>query len=153
MFPWWLKQQRMCLQCGRPRFDPWISNILWRRKWQPTTVFLPGEFHGQRSLVGLSPWGHKQSDMTIWLTHACVQTYRMSQLFASGDQSIGASASVLPMNSQGWFPLGLMGLISLLSKGVSRAFSSITIQKHQFFGAQHSLWSNFHINAWLLEKS
>ena len=48
----------------RLAFDPWVGKILWRRKWQPTPVFLPGEFHGQRSLVGHSPWGHKESDMT-----------------------------------------------------------------------------------------
>ena len=66
----------------------------------------------------------------------------MSQLFATGGQSIGAStsASVLPVNIQGWFPLGLTGLISLLSKGLSRVFSSTTIQKHQLFGTQPSLW-------------
>ena len=60
----------------------------------------------------------------------------MSQLFESGDQSVEApaSASIFPMNVQGWFPLGLIGLISLLSKGLSRVFSNITVQKHQFFG-------------------
>ena len=57
-----------------------------------------------------------------------------------------ASASVLPMNIQGWLPLGLTGLISLLSKGLSRVFSSTTIQKHQFFVSQPSLWSNSHIH-------
>ena len=69
-------------------------------------------------------------------------------------QRIGASAlaPVLPMNIQGWFPLGLTGLISLLSKRLSRIFSSITLQKHQFFGAHSSLWSNSHICTWLLEK-
>ena len=46
----------------RPRFDPWVGKIPWRREWQPTPVFLPGEFHGQRSLEGFSPWGHKESD-------------------------------------------------------------------------------------------
>ena len=62
--------------------------------------------------------------------------------------SIGASASasVLPMNFQGWFSLGLTGLIYLLSKGLSRVFSSTTVQKHQFFGAQPSLWPYFHIS-------
>ena len=63
-----------------------------------------------------------------------------------------ATASVLPMNSQGWFPLGLTGLISLQSKGLSRVFSNTTVQKHQFFGAQPSLWSYSHIHTWLLEK-
>ena len=79
-------------------------------------------------------------------------SFPMSWFFASGDQSIGASASVLPMNIQGWFPLGLTGLISLQSKGLSRVLSSTTVQKHQFFNAQPSLWSNFHIRTWLLEK-
>ena len=63
-----------------------------------------------------------------------------------------SSASVLPMNIQGWFPLGLTGLISLLSKGLSRGFSNTTIQRHKFFSAQPSLWFNSHIHAWLLEK-
>ena len=68
--------------------------------------------------------------------------------FTSDGQSTGASASasVLPMNIQGCFPLGLTGLISLQSKGLSRVFSSTTIQEHQFYGAQSSLWSNSHIH-------
>ena len=53
-----------CLQCGRPRFDPSVGKIPWRRKWHPTPVFLPGESHGWRSLVGYSPWGLKESDTT-----------------------------------------------------------------------------------------
>ena len=74
----------------------------------------------------------------------------VSQLFTSGGQRIGASASasVLPVNIQSWFPLGLIGLISLLSKGHSRIFSRTTVQKHQFFSAQPSSWSNSHINTW-----
>ena len=64
-----------------------------------------------------------------------------------------ASASVLPMNIQGWFPLGWTGLISLLSKGLSRVLSRTTIWKHQLFGTQSSLWSNSHICTWLLEKT
>ena len=74
-------------------------------------------------------------------------------LFTSGGQSIGASvsASVLPMNIQSWFLLGLTGLISLLSKGLSRVFSSTTVQKHQFFSTQPSLWSSSYIHTWLLE--
>ena len=81
--------------------------------------------------------------------------FLMSQLFVSGDLSTGASAlaPVLPMSIQGWFPLGLTGLISLQPKGLSRVFSSTTVQKHQFFGAQPSLWSNSHIHTWLLEKA
>ena len=73
----------------------------------------------------------------------------------SGGQNIGASASasVLPMNIQDWFPLGLTCWISLLSKGLSRVFSRTTTQVCQFFGTQPSLWSNCHIRTWLLEKS
>ena len=74
----------------------------------------------------------------------------LSQLFTSGGQSIGVSASVLPMTIQDWFPLGLTGLISLQSKGLSRVFSDTTVQKCQFFGAQ-PLWSNSHIYTWLLD--
>jgi len=72
----------------------------------------------------------------------------VSRLFASGGQSIGASAlaSVRPMNIQGWFPLGLVGLISLLSKGLSRVFSNTAIREHEFFGTQPSLRSNSHIH-------
>ena len=76
----------------------------------------------------------------------------MSQLFTSGDQSIGASASVLPVHIQDRFPLGWTGWISLQSKGLSRVFSKTTVQKHQFFGAQPSLWSSSYIRTWLLEK-
>ena len=79
----------------------------------------------------------------------------MSQCFESGGQSTGASvsASVLPTNIQGWFPLGLTGLISLQSKELSGVFSSTIVWKHQLFCAQPSLWSNSHIHTWLLEKS
>ena len=77
-----------------------------------------------------------------------------SQLFASGGQSIAvsASASVFPMNTQDWSPLGWTGWLSLQSKGLSGVFSNITVQKHQFFGAQLCLLSNSHIHTWLLEK-
>ena len=78
----------------------------------------------------------------------------MNQCITSGGQSIGVLAlvSVLPKNIQDWFPLGLTSLISLQSKGLLRVFSNITVQKHQFFSTQLSLWSNFHIHTWLLEK-
>ena len=81
-------------------------------------------------------------------------SFPMSWLFTSGGQNIGASASasVIPMNIQGWFPIGLTGLISLLSKGLSSVFSNTTVWKHQFFSTQPSLWSNSHIHTWLLEK-
>ena len=74
------------------------------------------------------------------------RSFPMSRFFTSGGQSIGVSASVLPMNIQDWFPLGLTGWIPLQSKGLSRVFSNTntTVEKHQFFGAQLSLWSNSH---------
>ena len=80
--------------------------------------------------------------------------FPVSQLFAWGGQSTGvsASASVLPMNTQDWFPLGWTGWISLHSKGLSRVFSTTTVQKHQFFCAQLSSQSNSHIHTWPLEK-
>ena len=62
--PWCLRQWSVCLQCGRPGFHPWVGKISWRKKRQPTPVFLPGKFHGWRSLVGYSPWGCKDSDTT-----------------------------------------------------------------------------------------
>ena len=82
-------------------------------------------------------------------------SFPMSWFFATHGQNIGASALaiVLPMNIQGWFPLGLTGLISLLSKGLSRVFSSTTIWKHQFFGIQPTLRSNSHIHRWLTGKT
>ena len=83
-----------------------------------------------------------------------IRVFSKSQFFTSGGQSIGvsASASVLPMNIQGWFPLGLTGEISLQSKRLSRVSSSTTVWKHQFFGAQPSIWSSSHIHTGLLEK-
>ena len=95
----------------------------------------------------LNRWCHPTISSSVIPLSSCLQSFSasgsflMSQLFASGGQSIraSASASVLPMNIQGWFPLGLTGLIFLLSKGFSRVFSSTTIQKHQYFGAQLSL--------------
>ena len=81
-------------------------------------------------------------------------SFPMSQLFAWGGQSTGvsASASVLPMNTQDWSPLGWTGWIALQSKGLSRVFSNTTVQKHQFFGTQLSSQSNSHIHTWPLEK-
>ena len=82
------------------------------------------------------------------------ESFPMSQLFTSGGQSIGVSAlaSVLPKNTQDWSPLEWTGWISLQSKGLSRVFSSTTVQKHQFFDTQLSSQSNSHIHTWPLEK-
>ena len=93
----------------------------------------------------LSLWCHPTISSSVIPFSSCPQSFPasgsflMSWLFVSGGQSIGASASVLPMNIQDWFPLGLTGLISLQSKRLSRVFSNTTVQKHQFFGTQPSL--------------
>ena len=81
-------------------------------------------------------------------------SFPVSLFFTSGGQRIrvSASASILPMNTQDWSPLRWTGWISLQSKGFSRVFSNTTVKKHQFFGAQLSLYSNSHIHTWLLEK-
>ena len=108
----------------------------------------------------LSQWCHPTISSSVTPFSSCPQSFPasrsfpMSQIFASGGQSIGvsASATVLSISIQRWFPLGLNGLISWQSKGLSRVFSSTTIQKHQFFSTQLSLWSNSHICTWLLEK-
>ena len=112
------------------------------------------------NLCPLNPWCHPVTSYSVVSFFSCPQSlpascsFPMSRLFASGGQSIGASASVsvLPMTIQGLSLLGLTGLISLLSKGLSRVFYNTIFQKHQFFSIQPSLWSNFHICTWLLEK-
>ena len=108
----------------------------------------------------MSRWCHPTISSSVipfssWLqSFPASGSFPMSQLFASGGQNIGISVStpVLPMNTQDWSPLGWTGWISLQSKGLSRVFSNTTVQKHQFFSAQLSLWSNSHIHTWLLEK-
>ena len=108
----------------------------------------------------LSRWCHPAISSCVIPFSSCSQSlpvsesFPMSQLFAWGGQNIGVSAlaSVLPMNTQDWSPLGWTGWTSLQSKGLSRVFSSTTVQKHQFFGAQLSLQSNSHIHTWPLEK-
>ena len=101
----------------------------------------------------LRSWSYPTISVSVIPFFSCSQSFPASrsfplrQLFASGGQNIGVStsASVLSMNIQGWFPLGLTDLISLLPKGLSRVFSSTTFQKHQFFRTQPSLWSNSHL--------
>ena len=188
----WLRWSRLCLQCSRPGFDPWVWMILGRRAWQATVVFLPEESPWTEVPGGLQAtgsqrvrhdWATRQSaaqDRIVvqspsrvpplaaaWITACqapcpspspgvcpcscplhwwCYSTispsvnlpsgsFPMSQLFPSGGQSIGvsASASVLPMNTQDWSPSGWTGWISLKSMGLSRVFSNTTVQKHQFF--------------------
>ena len=133
--------------------------------WQPhglqhTRLPCPSLSPGvNSSSYPLSQWCHPTSSFSVTCllllpSFPASGSFPMSQLFTSGNQSIGvsASASVLPMNIQGWFPLGLTSLISLLFKWLSRVFSSTTVQKYQFFGTQPSLWSNSHICTWLLDN-
>ena len=70
--PWWLSGKVSACQCKRHRFDLWVRKIPWKRKWQPTPVFLPGKSHGQRSLAGYSAWGCKDSDTTELLNNSVV---------------------------------------------------------------------------------
>ena len=67
--PWRLRWSRICLQCRRPGYDPWVGKIPWRREWQPAAVFSPGEVHGQRSLVSYIPWGQSRSRLRVADTH------------------------------------------------------------------------------------
>ena len=102
-------------------------------------------------------WCHPTISFSVIPFSSCLQSFpasesfQMSKFFESGGQSIGASASasVLPLNIQDWFPLGWTGWISLQSKGLSRVFSNTTVQKHLFFGAQLSLESNSHTDTLL----
>ena len=108
----------------------------------------------------LSWWCHPAISSSVVPFSSCLQSspasgsFPMIQFFTSAGQSIGASASasVFLMNIWDWFPIGLTGLISLQSKGLSRIISNNTIEKRQFFSTQLSLWSNAHIHTWLLEK-
>ena len=77
---WWHRRQRIHLQSRRFRFDPWVRKIPWRKEWLPSLIFLPGESHGQRSLVGYSPWGRKESDTTERLSkHTHTSQHRARQ--------------------------------------------------------------------------
>ena len=134
------------------------------------SVWTCGLQHARLTCPSLSPGVCSNSCPLSWRYHPAISSlspfsplpsiftsnssFPMIQLFASGDQNTGASASasVLPMNIQGWFLLELTILISLKSKGLSRVFSSTTVGKHEFFSAQPSLWSNSHVRTWLLEK-
>ena len=125
----------------------------------------------QASLPSPTPGVHPNPCPSSWWCHPTIsssvipfssflqsfpasESFSMSQLFTSGSQSVGVSAStsLLPMNTQDWSPLEWTGWISLPSKGLSRIFSNTTVQKHQFFGTQLSSQSNSHIHTWPLEK-
>ena len=138
-----------------------LSHSLWSHGLQHTRLLCPSPTPRACSNSCLSSWWCHltiSSSVVPFSSHLqsfpASASFPMNQLFTSGEQSIGASASasVPPMNIQDWFPLGLTGLISLQSKGLSGVFSNTTVWKHQFFSARPSLWSNCHIHAWLLEK-
>ena len=107
------------------------------------------------NLCPLSRWCHLTISSSVTPFSSCPQSFPvsgsfpMSWLFTSGGQSIGTSPSVLPMNIQDWFLLGLTGLISFLFKVFSRVLSITKVRKHQFFGTQPCLWFNSHIHTWL----
>ena len=123
-----------------------MSNCLWPHELQ---------------LARIPWWCHPTISSSVVPFSSCLQSFPasgsfpMSQFFASGGQDIGVSApaSVLLMNIQGQFPLGMIGLLSLQSKGLSSVLSNTTVWKHPFFDTQPSLWSNSHICTWLLGKA
>ena len=137
-----------------------MSDSLWPHESQHTRPPCPSLTPGACSDSRPSRWWchpiiSSSASLFSWLqSFPASGSFPMSQFFTSGGQSIGASASasLLPMNIQDWFPSGWTGWISLQSKRLSRIFSTTTVSKHQFFGAQLSLWSNSHIHTWLLEK-
>ena len=114
----------------------------------------------QSLLSPLNQWCYLTISSSVLAFSSCLQSFPtsgsfpISWFFTSGSQSIkaSASASVLPMNIQDWFPWGFIGLISLLPKGLSWVFSSTAVQKDQFFSIQPSFWSNSHIHTWLLKQ-
>ena len=135
-----------------------MSDSLWPYRLQHSRPLCPSLSQSLLKLMSIEsmmPSNHLILHRPLLFLPSASGSFIMSWLLASGGQSIEAStsASVLPMNIQGLFPLGLTDLVSLQSKGLSRVFSSTTVQKHQFFGAQPSLWSNSHIHTWLLEKT
>ena len=138
-----------------------VSNSLWPHELQharpPCSSPTPGVHPNP---CPSCQWCHPTISSSVVPFSSCPQSFpasgsfQMSQLFSSGGQSIGVSAStsVLPTNTQDWSALGWTGWISLQSKGLSRVFSNTTVQKHQFFCAQLFLWSSCHIHTWLLGK-
>ena len=134
-----------------------VSNSLCPHGLQRARLHCPGACSNS---CPVSQWCHPTISSSVIPFSSCLQSFPgsgsflRSQFFSSGSQRIGVSAStsVLPMNIQDWFPLGWTGWFSLQSEGLSKVFSNTIVQKHQFFGAQLSLWSDSHIHTWLLEK-
>ena len=157
----WSHGQRSLVECSPVQFScSVVSNSLWPHGLQHTRPLCPPPTPNVYSgSCPLSQWCHPTISSSVIPFSSPLQsfpasgTFPMSQFFASGGQSTGASASasVHPMNVQDLFPIGWTGWLSLQSKGLSRIFSNTTVQKH-WFSAQLSLWSNSHILTWLLRK-
>ena len=135
-----------------------MSNSLWPHELQHSRLPFPSLFPRVcPNSCPLSQWYHPSISSSVIPFSSYLQSFPasgsfpVSQFFTSGGQSVGASASVLLMSIQCWFPLELTDLISLLSRELSRVFSNTTVQNHQFFGTLPSLWSNSHIHTWLLD--
>ena len=137
-----------------------VSDTLQPHGLQDARLPCPSSNPGAHSNSCLSSqWCHPTMSSSVIPFASCLQSFSasesflMSQFFASGGQSIGASASasVLPMNIQDWFTLGLTDWIFLHYRGLSRVFSNTTVKKHQLFVTQPALWSNSHIHTWQLE--
>ena len=136
-----------------------MSDSLWPHGLQHTRLPCPSPSPKVCSnSCPLNQWCHPTISSSVAFVSSCPQSFPVSEtfpvrhLFALGGQSTGASASVLAMNIQGRFPLGLTGLISLLSRDFQRVFSSTTIWKYQFFSIQPSLLSSSYSHTWLVEK-
>ena len=149
----------------------YFSSVQYSRSVVSNSLPPHGLQHARPPCTSPTPGVHSNSCPLHWWCHptisssvipfsSCLQSFpapgsfQMSQFFTSGGQStrVSASTSVFPVNTQDWSPLGWTVWISLQSKGLSRFFSNTTVQKHQFFSAQLSLWYNSHIHTWLLEK-
>ena len=156
-----MKVQILSIVCSVQFSHSVMSDLLWPHGQQHARLpCLPPTPRAYSNSYLSSQWWHPTISSSVIPFSSYLQSFpasgsfSMSQLFPTGGQNSGVSAlaSVLPMNIQDWFPLRLTGLISLQSKRLSRVFSNTTVQNHQFFGAQLSLWSNSHIHTWILEK-
>ena len=98
----WLSGKEPACQCRRCEFDPWVGKILWKRKQQPTPIFLLGKSHGQRSLVGYSPWGHKEVDMTEWLALIHLSSIELSLSLIKNQLSVFVCIYIYTLYSVLW---------------------------------------------------
>ena len=121
VLPWWLSGLRMCLQCGRSGYDPWVRKITQRRERQPTPVFLSGDFHGQKSLVGYSPWGSRETNTTELLTHTHTYTHTHTHML---------SILLLELSA---FTFGHVLANIWLEIEVCQCLSSLLLQLEEFF--------------------